>query len=330
VPGEHLTADERYVISHMHLFGHSHAEIARRLGRHRGTIGREIQRNRHNVMGRRVYLYDAAERKARERRVAANQRYKLDQPSLARYVQQGLRRTWSPQQIAGRLELDHRDDPSMRITHEAIYQWVYRHHDQGWHRHLRRRRPRRRRRIPGRGRRGQIRDRIGIEHRPAIVNARGRFGDWEADTMQGATGRGGLATHVDRRSRYLLARRIDDKRAATFSRITIDLLRELPATLRKTMTADNGKEFADFKRIEQRTGARVYFADPYAAWQRGTNENTNGLLREFFPKGTDFHRVSHRAVAKATRLINNRPRKCLNYRTPTEVISKIPGVALRN
>lgn len=330
MPREHLTAEERYVICHMHLFGHSPAQIARRLGRHRGTIGREIERNSHEARGERLYLYDVADRQARDRRRTANRRYKLDQPPLAEYVQRGLRATWSPQQIAGRLERDHPHDPSMHITHEAIYQWVYRHPDQGWHRHLRRRRPRRRRRMPGRGRRGQIRDRIGIEHRPAVVNARRRFGDWEADTIQGATGRGGLATHVERRSRYLLARRIRDKRAPTFSRVTIDLLRELPATLRRTITADNGKEFADFKRIEQRTGVNVYFADPYAAWQRGTNENTNGLLREFFPKGTDFRQVSHHAVAKAMRLINNRPRKCLNYRTPAEVLSKIPGVALRN
>lgn len=330
MPGEHLTADERYVICHMHMAGHRDAEIARRLGRHRGTIGREIKRNSHDALGRRLYLYDVAERKACERRTAANQRYKLDEPRLAQYVEDRLRQTWSPQQIAGRLELDHPNDPAMRITHEAIYQWVYRHPGHGWHLHLRRRRRRRRPRVPGRGQRGQIRDRVGIEHRPPIVDTRQRFGDWEADTLQGAAGAGGLATHIERRSRYLLARRILDKTAATFSRVSIDLLGKWPAKLRRTLTCDNGKEFADFKRIEQSVGLDVYFADPYAAWQRGANENINGLLREFFPKGTDFRHVSHRTVAKATRLINNRPRKCLNYRTPAEVLSTIPGVALRN
>ncbi len=166
--------------------------------------------------------------------------------------------------------------------------------------------------------------------RPAIVDRRARFGDWESDTVEGAKGRGLPATHLERRSRYLLVRKLDNKRADTFNRVSIGALAAIPAKLRRTMTADNGKEFAAFARMELRLNLRVYFANPHAPWERGANENANGLLRDFFPKGIDMRPVSHRQVAKAQAMLNNRPRKCLNYRTPREVLNALPGVALRN
>jgi len=148
--------------------------------------------------------------------------------------------------------------------------------------------------------------------------------------MQGAKGKGALATHVQRRSRFLATRKLTDQRADTFSRATVRAFDSIPGKLRKTLTCDDGKEFANFKQLEHRLDFDVYFADPYAPWERGTHENTNGLLRDFFPKATDFTRVSHARVAKVQRMLNNRPRKCLNYRTPAEVLSALPGVALRN
>ncbi len=329
MPYAQLSDDERYVICHMNLAGFKPAQIARSLGRHRGTISRELARNRDHFGG---YFYDTAGRRTRQRRVEANERYKLDDGELGRYVREGLAEHWSPQQIVGRLSREH-DDPSMRVTHETIYRWVFRRGTMGetWHQQLRRRRPRRRRRIPGgRSGRGQISGRVGIEQRPSIVEQRERFGDWESDTVEGAKGRGGLATHVERKSRYTLVRKIEDKRVVTFNRVSLAAFKTIPPQLLHTLTADNGKEFAGFAKLEKRLGLRVYFADPHSPWQRGTNENTNGLLREFFPKGTDFRRVSHHRVAKAQRMLNNRPRKCLNYRTPLEVLNDLPGVALRN
>lgn len=330
MPYHHFTEHERYVISHMHLAGFSQAAIGRQLGRHRATIGRELKRNR-SPWGQ-GYFYDTATRLARQRRDCANRRFKLDQGDLGACVRHGLRQRWSPQQIAERLKQDHRRDLTMRITHETIYRWVYRRSAMGepWHEQLRRRRPKRRRRCTRREHHGKIPGRIGIEHRPPVVDRRSRFGDWEADTMQGAKGKGALATHVERKSRYLLTRKLTDQRAETFSRATVNAFRAIPAKLRKTMTADNGKEFARFKTIQRRLNLNVYFANPYAAWERGANENTNGLLRDFFPKGTDFTRVSHAQVARVQRMMNNRPRKCLNYRIPAEVLSTLPGVALRN
>jgi IS30 family transposase len=171
---------------------------------------------------------------------------------------------------------------------------------------------------------------VGIEQRPAVVDARGRFGDWEADTVEGAKGTGLIVTHVDRKSRYTRLGKLCDKKAATLSGVTCAIFRALPRKLRRTSTFDNGKEFADFKAIEKALGMTVYFANPHSPWERGTNENTNGLLRDWFPKGSDFGKITARQLAQVQRMLNNRPRKCLNYRTPLEVLNALPGVALRN
>jgi IS30 family transposase len=337
MPYSQLSESERYVICHMRQAGCTQAAMARELGRSPGTISRELARNADPRNPRGGYFYDTAQRLADERRDDANRRYKLDDADspLGRSVREGLAQRWSPQQIVGRLRRDHAEgaDGSMRVTHETIYRWVYRRSVLGetLHQRLRRRRARRKRRIPGeRDGRGRIPGRVGIEQRPAIVEQRARFGDWESDTVEGAKGRGALATHVERKSRYVLVRKLDDKRADTFNRATIAALGTIPAELRHTLTADNGKEFAAFAQLERRLKLGVYFADPHAPWQRGANEHTNGLLRDFFPKGVDLSRVSPREVAIAQRMLNNRPRKCLDYRTPREVLNALPGVALRN
>jgi IS30 family transposase len=158
-----------------------------------------------------------------------------------------------------------------------------------------------------------------IDRRPKIVDRRSRIGDWESDTLEGGKGKGLLATHVERKSRYTVAVKVADKSALTVTRATVKAMRRIPAGKRKTMTMDNGKEFAGFAQVEQQLGVRTYFAHPYHSWERGTNENTNGLLRQFFPKGTDFTQIADSEVDRVERLLNNRPRKCLGYRTPAEV-----------
>ena len=337
MPQTQLSVQERYVITHMHNAGFSNTQIARHLGRHRATVGRELRRNR-DAFG--VYHYDPAQRSAEHRRTCACQRYKLDNPSggagrspLSRFVRRGLRQRWSPQQISGRLERDYPRDPMMRISHETIYRFVYRRYQQGerWHEQLRRRHKRRRPRCVGqRAARGQIPKRVGIEQRPACVDQRRRFGDWESDTVEGAKGTGLIATHVERKSRYTRLGKLKNKKADTLSAVTCAVMKDLPKKLRRTMTPDNGKEFADFATIERDLELKVYFANPHAPWERGTNENTNGLLRDFFPKGTDFRTITHTRLARVQQMLNNRPRKCLDYRTPREVLNALPGVALRN
>lgn len=314
----HLTREERYVIYHLHLYGLSMREIGRRLGRHHTTIGRELLRNgsRHAS-----YLHEIAQQRAEARQRWQRSCRRRDHGRLYRYVTSRLRRDWSPEQVAGRLRLDHAGNARMQVSPETIYQWVYRDGAHGGTLYccLRRRHRRRRtQRRYGTGR-GLIRGRVGIAERPAIVATRSRIGDWEGDTLEGARGKGGLASIVERKSRYVLAAPLTGKFAAAMAMQMSMAFRSIPRLARKTLTVDNGKEFASFKTIEQRTGLAVFFADPYSAWQRGTNENSNGLLRQYFPKRSDLRSLTWQQLAPIIKKLNHRPRKCLGYRSPHEV-----------
>jgi IS30 family transposase len=238
-------------------------------------------------------------------------------------VDDKLWQQWSPMAISQRLRRDFPGDERMRISHETIYRWVYKDASLGgkFYRNLRRRhKKRRRQKRYGTGRRFVNCKRI--SERPEIVATRQRFGDWEGDTIAGQRNSGLIATIVERKSRYLLAAKLDNKKAATLTAKGIKAFIALPRKMRKTLTVDNGSEFARFRQLEEETGLEIYFADPYAAWQRGTNENTNGLLRQYFPKGWDFRTVTDSDVKDVVRSLNNRPRKCLNYQTPHEVFWK--------
>jgi IS30 family transposase len=320
MPYHHFSTKDQYVISHMVLADFSLRKIGRELGRHHTSISREIARNRPTYADDAVYWYDAAEHFAKERRHKARHRRRQHERLVA-YVKEKLKLDWSPEAIAGRLQVDYPDNETMRISPETIYRWIYRdtRNKGNLHHHLRRRHKyRRRQKRYGSGRRF-IPGRVSIDLRPPIVGTRNRFGDWEGDTMEGGKGSGGLATHVERKCRYLLAAKLTDKKAVTMTQQSIRYFRKIPRRLRQTLTLDNGKEFTQFKELERKTGLKVYFADPYSAWQRGTNENTNGLFRQYFPKGTDFRTVSEKEVAIVVKKLNNRPRKCLNYQTPYEV-----------
>jgi len=323
----HLTLQERYVIHHLVLYRLSIREIARRLQRSPSTISRELKRNaRHHS----CYWHEPAHRWAIERRQHPKHFRRQCNKRLSGYIKTRLQRGWSPELISGRLTQDYPDNPDMRFSTEGIYRWLYRDAKTGGtlYRHLVRCHAKRRQQRKYGSLRGLIPNRVSIHERPGIVNRRQRFGDWESDTMEGAKGKGGLATHLERKSRYLVAARLQDKKASTFTQGSLKAFRRIPHTLRLTLTADNGKEFARFKEFEGTEGFTVYFADPYSAWQRGANENTNGLLRRSFPKGTNFHEVTNKEVAVAVKKLNNRPRKCLNYRTPQEVFSKALRVAV--
>jgi IS30 family transposase len=320
MPYHHFTPKEQYVVAHMAIAGFSLREIGRRLGRHHTSISREIRRNRPTYADDTVYWYDAAEYYAKERRHKPRHRRRQHE-RLRGYVTSKLRIEWPPEAIARRVKVDYPDDAEMRISHETIYHWIYldSHNKGDLHHHLRRRHKYRRRQTRyGSGRRC-IPGRVSIDLRPPVAQTRERFGDWEGDTVEGGKGTGGIVTHVERKCRYLMAAKLADKKASTMTGQSIKCFQRMPRRLRRTLTVDNGKEFSQFKEIEARTGLSVYFADPYAAWQRGTNENTNGLLRYYFPKGTDFRNVPEKEVAFIVKKLNNRPRKCLNYQTPHEV-----------
>jgi transposase, IS30 family len=314
----HITERERYVISHLHISGVSLREIGRRLERSHTTIAREIKRNK-APYSRYWYSYTHSTAEARKH---IPRHYKCQSNKrLMRYLQRKLAQQWSPEEITGRIKQDYPEDESMRISHDGLYKLIYRNASQGGdlYNQLRRRRKRRRKQAGYGSERGLIVDRKRITERPRCVDLKNRYGDWEGDTVIGAQGTGAILTQIERKSRYLITAKLLDKQAELLADASIRLFKNVKAKLKQTLTVDNGKEFAAFKKIEAATNIEIYFADPYSSWQRGCNENANGLLRQYFPKGTDFTTITAKALAQATRRINNRPRKCLNYRTPSEV-----------
>jgi IS30 family transposase len=312
---KHLNIDEREVILKMRAEKTTMQQIGENLGRSAGTISRELSRNTCSTSDYKPHL---AQRYYHKRRTESKSPYRLEEDVfLRKYVKKKLQEYWSPEQISDGLRTGRRVD----ISPLTIYSWVYRNRAEGgaFYLYLRQSHCRRRKRRSGDDRRGQIPDRRMIDLRPKVANERRRLGDWESDTVEGSKGSGFIATHVDRKSRYTVAVKVADKSAETVTRATLAAMRKLPPEKVKTMTFDNGKEFAGFKELERGLGMRSYFARPYHSWERGTNENTNGLLRQFFPKGMDFGTIIQSDVDRALELLNNRPRKCLNYRTPTEV-----------
>lgn len=254
-----------------------------------------------------------AQQKANQRRHGSRAK-KMDCPAIREHVEQGLKDWWSPDQISRHMRVVFPHDPRLRISHQAIYQWIYTNdHRRPLERCLRRFPPRKRRRSP-------IPQVVVIENRPAEVERRERLGDWEGDTIVGARHSGGLVSLVERKSGYLLLIKVKNLKSATVCRAIHRHMKRLPGEFRRTITFDRGKEFAGYQRLKRSLGLDVYFADPHSPWQRGTNENTNGLVRQYFPKGTRFTDISHAAVARAQTQLNNRPRKRLDYRTPHETL----------
>jgi transposase, IS30 family len=313
---KHLTIEEREVISQMRYGRRKARGIARRLGRHRSTIYREIARNRDS----RGYSAVRAQRRADQRRRTRPRRCKMDRPKLRREVCQGLESYWSPEQIGGRIARGY-PKPCGRVSHQTIYDWIAKQPNRRyWESFLRFGGKRRKRR----DRRGTIPRTVQIDRRPAEINNRSRYGDWEGDTVIGKRRKSVLVTHVERKSGFLLAAKIEGRLSQAVNRASYQLFQSVPAKLRRTLTLDNGKEFAGYEDLSRWTGLAVYFTKPYAAWQRGTNENTNGLLRQYFPKGTDFDHVTAHQLHRAVDLINDRPRKRLKYKTPLEVFQNTP------
>jgi transposase, IS30 family len=311
----HLTLEEREVIAYMHRVGKMQTQIAERLGRHKSTISRELRRNR----SRNGYWAAAAQGKAERRRSARPYTAKMHRPEVRRYVSARLRQRWSPDQIAGRSRRDFPQDRRRQISAPTIYAWIRVEEARGKHwQHCLRRLGRKR---PEWETRGRLPTSVSIEGRPAIVDRRGRYGDWEGDTIVGAQRRGGAVTLVERRSGYLLLGKVANLQAATVRQAAARRYATTPPALRKSLTLDNGKEFAEHEQLELEAALRIYFAKPYSAWQRGTNENTNGLIRQFFPKGTDLASIPEQRFDRVQQLLNDRPRKRLRYRSPNEVLA---------
>jgi IS30 family transposase len=316
--------DERNVIYRMQWQGYSDAEIARCLGRHRSTIGRERQRNR-GYLG--FYNPCTAQTLANSRRRAHLHRPKTGHHRLMGYVAERLQAGWSPEQIAGRLS--HHGPAALAgltLSHTTIYRWIWSDPQRvaQFRPFLRIARKPRRKPYGKPSRRGQIVGKRSIDERPPEANERQRVGDWEGDTVVGKGRKGYLLTCVDRASRYLIARHVKTCAAKPVARGLHQAIRKLPASKRHTLTLDNGREFARPAELERRLAVQVFFAHPYHAWERGTNENTNGLLRQYLPKSCDLSLLRPNQLRCYVCALNHRPRKCLGYQSPFEVFHHRP------
>jgi len=306
-----LTQEQRYQIYALKKMGHNQTEIAQVLEVHKSTISRELRRNE----GRRGYRPQQAQRQALKRRRKAEPRITAELWAL---VDRLLRQDWSPEQISGRLKRER----GICISHEWIYQHVLEDKRAGGslYRHLRCQKQRRKR-YGTYDRRGKLLNCRSIEERPAVVNRRKRLGDWEVDTLIGRRHKQAIVTLTERKSRFTLLGKVTHRTAQAVQNQIHRLL--LPVVDRAhTLTSDHGKEFAHHEQIAETLNLKFYFAHPYAAWERGTNENTNGLLRQYFPKKQDLRLVSKKQIAQAMLRLNLRPRKCLRFKTPFEVFFK--------
>lgn len=309
----HLTQDERYQIAILAKADHDQSAIARLMNRSKSTISRELRRNK----GLRGYRPKQAHQLAQDRMQACKNGSRISQATWT-VVDAKLALAWSPEQISGYLKANNQPG----VSHESIYQRIYADKQAGGtlHNTLRCQKARKKR-YGGRERRGTIPNQVSIEERPAIVNERARFGDWEADLVIGAGQKQALVTMNERVSRYSLMAHVSLKTAQTVGDTMIALLKPFAHCVH-TLTTDNGKEFAQHERIASALAADFYFAHPYASWERGANENMNGLIRQFFPKKMAFDSIQQKDIAFAMNRLNHRPRKCLGFKTPHEVFMK--------
>ena len=309
----HFTTKERESLLVLVKQGKKNCEIAKILARSPSTISRELRRN---AESRENYSLVEAEERARERRKNSVRKNKLAIPAYASIVSRLLNDFWSPEQISNRLKYE---NSTIQISTCTIYRGL----DNGLLNHQLRKHLRIKGRIRFGGHKKSKCGHLDIEYtihdRPKSVDSRTTIGHWESDTVRGAKWSGCIGTHVERLSRYAVLFKIPDRTAKAYTDATILSLGKLPKRKRKSLTADHGKEFANHREILSKISCKVYFADPHAPWQRGTNENFNGLLRQFFPKRTSFADVTQEDVDNIATLLNRRPRKCLGWKSPEEV-----------
>jgi IS30 family transposase len=317
---KHISSSQRNELSALLRAGLSQKKAAELLGKTASAVCQELKRNPANTK----IGYDAGIAKAntKQRRIAANQRFRKIENNqwLKKYIVKKTKRYWSPEQISGRLERNWPDDKNRQIGKDSIYKFVYAER-KDLVKYLRCRKGKYRRRYGTRIREKQreaLKKRR-IDQRPEIVEKRERIGDWEGDTIVGKERTKQILTHVERKSGLLLADKLEHSTAEETKNKTIERFDKIPKNKKYTATYDNGTTFSEHEMTEKKTGIEIYFAWPYHSWERGANENANGLLRQFFPKKSSFAMITQEAVDEACGLINNRPRKRLGYLTPNEV-----------
>ena len=321
-PNPHLTPEQRYTIEVGLATGKFRKEIALMLGVHPSTVGREIKRNSSSSG---IYLYEKAQKQTEKRSKTNHVHYVINAAQWSA-IDDCIIAKHSPEQITGRLKSAF----GISVCHESIYQHILKDAKAGGslYRSLRQsRKKRRQRRVNKEERRGCIKNRIGIEQRPEIVEDRSRVGDWEVDTIVSRESKPVLITAVERCSLATKIIRVNCKEAPVVSNALVDKLSDYKEVV-LTITGDNGKEFAGHEQIAKELNTDFFFARPYHSWERGTNENTNGLIRQYFPKKTDFSKVTDEEVRVTECAINNRPRKSLGYRTAAEIFEEQTGKSI--
>lgn len=322
--GFRLGFEERVEISIRVARGESDAVIARALGRHRSTIGRELKR----CQSRGHYRPTTAQRKADRLARRPKPTRLLSNPRLLAAIEAGLGKRWSPQQIACWLKREYPDDVGMHVSHETIYQSLYVQARGELRRELTAQlRTRRTGRKPQgqQQNRGRIKDMVSIAERPPEVDDRRVPGHWEGDLILGAAGRSAVATLVERQTRYVMLAKLEDQTSVHVTDVLAERVSQLPAHLVKSLTWDQGTELAAHKRFTDGTGIRVYFCDPHSPWQRGSNENTNGLLRDYLPRGSDLSVHSQAELDAIAAELNGRPRMTLDWSNPAEKMAQLLG-----
>ena len=318
-----LSLNERIIIETLLKENKSKTYIAIQLKRSTSSVSREV--NKWIIKPSDKYNAELAHWYAREVNKNKRNQDKINTyPRLKIFVYKALLSGTTPELIAGRIKLKYPNDPVMSISHEAIYQHIYRHRQSQlgkklikllpYHHHKRRdKRKFCKNRI-------RIKDQISIDNRPQHIELRQEAGHWEGDLMIGVGQKSAIATVVERKTRYTFIMQIANRKSKTVTYQFAKYLNTLPEYIRKSMTYDNGIEMANHKWLTNNTGMNIYFAHPYSSWERGTNENTNGLIRRFFPKGTDFNKITNKQLKEAQYNLNNRPRKVLGFKTPNEMM----------
>ena len=314
---QHLTRDQRCQISVLKSRVFPQKDIAEAINVSQTTISNELKRNSDDTG---VYEYHYADVQARIRRGKASRHPRKMTPELVLRIEKHLKEGWSPEQISGRLKL-----MGINISHERIYQhvWSDRKTLSGMlFMYLRNKGKKYKKRKNTYGSKSKIPNRVDIKERPDVVNLKSRVGDWEGDTIVGKSHQSAILSYVDRFSKLTLLSRMTRKTAANVVSHTLKKFKDIPTVARKTITYDNGSEFSGHAEITEALNASCYFATPYHAWERGLNEHTNGLVRRYFPKSTDFNLITDEEVKEVENLLNNRPRKVLGYKTPIEAFAE--------
>ena len=311
-----ISSDERDKIAVLKANGFNLSDIARLLGRNRSTISREIRRNA--SIKYKCYTPHHAQARSQERKQRANTHERLKNDAIRAYVEEKLKEDFSPEQIAGRISMD---CPGLNVSHEAIYQYIYSDKPELKQYLARHYRVRKKRGKKNTGSAQTIPNRVEIRQRPADVEKRLVIGHWESDSVVSRQSKAALAVSVERKSRLTKIVKIQRRTSEKFSQAVINSLSNIAENRRLTITYDNGKENAEHEKVNEVLNVQSYFCQPYHSWEKGTVENTIGLIRRYFPKKTDFAKVTDQQIRDVEHRLNSRPRKCLGFKTPDEVFS---------